>query len=857
MNKSVTNYRRVVIVDPQLKNTKGHNYRYICGIEAELNLPTVVLSHTSFLDTGKSNLEIQPVFTFDQYNNSIFKESYKAGVIDRLFAYHKKISARLTYKNGIWEQDSPLGVTVSFLLKLFSIFMFIPALAVQIKDLIWGKGSSGHVDTTALELKQAFASVNLGKGDLLIFQTMMWPTFESLLELRLHTDSIYECDALFIVHEDWLIYNTGFLRFTPAAFEKRVLQNLPFSKAKVLSTNQALSDYCNEWSGYYPEVVKEIEFPDACSNFQVQKKNERKRILIPGIYRGDKNFESVPGLITSICEQRHNIEFCLHKSVMSQVALSAQYGEYYNVYSDIEGSLAWLEFLSGFDLILLPYGDAYCHRISGIIHEARLLNLPVVCHKDIADASLLADTRCLYGNLKNDVAHAVAFCLDSEEGTMFFYQNYPKNIASHLAETSGWVMHEGKPVAVQIKPAWTRCGTSAVLDSQMDYLVDRGYFVIEIYLKTEPWQKNPDQVEFMWQVLRCGREFSGGMVARVFLKDVMLTPLIAYVVKLLRRQIPAFFKRENIHSTWCKPDKVLADFFSRNKAHLVLVNHIFNADFAKKYIPAAHCICETHDIQINQLLRRRSELKDNYDNELQYELDVLQQFDAVVNLNKTEHIVIQGAVGEKGKYIRPAIIERRQNQSYSTLTKLIQKQSAYTDIEKLPEKVDLLIFGDGHPANITSAQFFLDSVFPFLPENTSLLIAGKVGTYLEVDSEMQKNVYIVGYIEKICNVYDFCSIVVLPDITGEGIPIKTDETIAQKVPFVAMEHALRGFTKKDLETAGIEPAKTAEQMADQICELLAQADARNAVSNRMKALMDGNGTGRYFRQWDEVIASMN
>ena len=44
-----------------------------------------------------------------------------------------------------------------------------------------------------------------------------------------------------------------------------------------------------------------------------------------------------------------------------------------------------------------------------------------------------------------------------------------------------------KPVAVQVKPAWTRCGTSVVLDAQMDYLVDRGFFVIEIYLKTEPW----------------------------------------------------------------------------------------------------------------------------------------------------------------------------------------------------------------------------------------------------------------------------------------------------------------------------------------------------------------------------------
>lgn len=857
MVKKTLNYKRLVIVDPQLKDKKGHNYRYARGIASKLGLPAVVLSHGAFSDGENAGFDVQPVLSFDQYNNSVFKEGFKPSFFERVLRYQKHLSIKIGQANGIWEQDSPLGLTLVFLMKILSALMFVPALIMQIKTLITGRGSSAHVDTTALELKQAFELIKLGPGDLLVFQTMLWPTFESLLELRIQANGHFNCDALFIVHEDWLIYHTGFLRFSPARFEKRVLQALPFNKAKVVSTNQPLSDYCREWGGYFPAVVKEIEFPQVFNRPEMSKRSGRKRILIPGVYRGDKNFESVGVLVTEICRHHDGVEFCIHESVMARVALPSQYGDRFVVYSDIEGAEAWLTFLCSFHLILLPYGEAYRHRISGIIHEARLLNLPVICHQEIADASLLADTRCLYGSNGAGAAEAVGLCFEAGPDPSFFCGDYPNDISELLAEPTGWVASVNKPIAVQIKPAWSRCGTTVVLDAQLDYLVDRGYFVIEIYLKTEPWQMTADQVEFMWQVLRGGRQFSGGMAARVLLKDVRLFPFAAYLVKLLRRQIPAFFKRENIHGTWCAPDKALTEFLSRNKAEVVLVNHMFNADFAYKYIPAKNYICETHDIQINQLLRRRPELADNYDNELHYEMQVLQQFDAVVNLNKTEHKMIEAAVGTTARYIRPAIIRRCQNKVYASLTKLLEDQSNYEHIKEMPEKVDLLIMGDCHPANITSVQWFIDKVYPRLPEGTNLAIVGKVAMHLvNLDDKKNINIHPVGFLDQFSNLYDFCSLLILPDIMGDGIPIKTDEAIAHGIPFVATEHAFRGYSKEALEAAGAVPAKNAEQMGVQICTLLDSEQTRARVCTQSQKLIEGNGIDRYFDQWDKVIQEL-
>ena len=759
---------------------------------------------------------------------------------------------RLTIRSGIWEADSPIGELVKFGAKVLAFLLFILALCIQIKTLVFGRGSSAHHDKTALELNHVFSTLNVNADDLVIFQTMMWPTFESLLEINIQAEQTYACDAVFIVHEDWTIYDTAYIKFTPKNLQKRVLESLPFKRSKILSTNQPLSEFCKVWSGYQPAVVKEIEYPVEKLPARKQSAEGTRRILIPGLHRGDKNFESIGHLVKAIASLNLDIQFCVHESVLARGLPPSQYAELFSVYSDIAGAGMWMEFLNGFDVILLPYGNIYRHRISGIIHEARLLNIPVICNNKIADAGLLADRRFLYGENGEGVKEAMQAALEANHATAFFVEQYPNDINSHVSEAAGWVGRVEKPVAVQIKPAWTRCGTSVVLDAQLDYLVERGYFVVEIYLKTEPWLATPGQIEFLWQVMRGGRENTGGMVARVLMKDIRLFPLLKYVALLIRKKIPAFFKRENIHSTWCTPDPSIVDFLKKNTAELVLVNHIFNNDFAFKFIPAKIYICETHDIQINQLLLRRPELLGNYDNELNYEVSLLEQYDAVINLNQNEHKLIEGRIGSNAAYIRPPIISRPTALRYKSLIDLVAAEAKNTTIDSMPETLDLLIIGDGHPANIESIQKFIDEVFYALPQGTSLGLIGAVVKHIELDEAKSEHIYPVGFIEHLSNVYDFASLLILPDIIGEGIPIKTDEAIANKMPFVATEHAMRGFSAKDLAAAGIVAARNPEEMLEAINKLLNSETLRVEMRANLEDLASTYDMKRYSADWNAV-----
>ncbi|SDZ78637.1 glycosyltransferase family 4 protein [Microbulbifer marinus] len=847
-------YGRIVIVDPQLKDCKGHNYRYAKGIAEELGLPAVVLSHRNFDGEGDNDIDVRPCLSFDQYNNSAFKDGYRPSFFEKLTRFKDHVFTRLKQDNGIWEKKSPLGTLVNIAVAVGNFLWFFPALFHQLYLLTFGRGTSAHTDLAAMELQAAFERVGLRQGDLLVMQTMLWPTFESLLELKIQANKNYGCDALFIVHEDWTIYNTMYARFSPAKLEKRVLESLPFRRAKIVSTNKPLSDYCQEWCGYYPQVVNEISFPlaEGLPHRNIDDNGKRK-VLIPGVYRGDKNFESLEQLIAKVTAEESDVEFCIHESVMARVQLPSQGGCTYAAYSSVNGAYAWLEFLSQFHLILIPYGQEYRHRISGIVHEARLLNIPVVCHSGIADASLLADERCTYGNDGERIAEAIQIAASqATNGTAFKPERAPA-IDEVLLDKTGWVEGREKPIAVQVKPAWTRCGTSVVLDTQMDCLVEQGYFVIEIYLKTEPWLLRQDQVDNCYQVMRAGREFSGGMAVRVLLKNVTLARLLSYMYRLARKRIRAFFERENIHSTWCDPDVELVDYFKKNRIELALVNHIFNDGFARKNIPAQKFICETHDVQINQLLLRRPELKDRYDSELDYELQLLKSYDAVVNLNRIEHKMIQQVVGEKAHFIPPPIKSRPMKRRYRSIQALLENESQFTDFLSLPDRLDLLIIADGHPANIKSVEGFLNDVFPELQQGITLGLVGTIGKHIKLPRESKGRIFVFGYVENLANIYDFTKVMVLPDIAGEGIPIKTNEVLALGVPFVATSHALRAFSGDELRTNGVLSADTPACFARKLTALLRDTSIWKAQREGINRLTGVYSWARYMEGWKTVL----
>ncbi|GAA6167793.1 hypothetical protein [Sessilibacter corallicola] len=850
--------KRVIIIDPQLKDSLGHNYRYAKGIKSMFAVDTIIVGNKC-AKIPSSEIDILPLLSFDQYDNSAYKKAFRENPVSKYERFSTVIRKRVESAYAIFDRNSPLGKSLGLIPWIFNVIFFLFGFLYQLFKFVFGYGNSAHQDTVSQEVIGALDGLNVCKGDLVIFQTMLWPTFESLLEINISRASAYPCQAMFIMHEDWNIYHSMFGRFTPSNFERRVLESLPFEQSKVVVTNSKLQEYCAQWMNYRPEVIDEISFnvngEDKLNN---NPKSDKIRILIPGVYRGDKNFEYISQFFSCIDELDVDYSITLHESVINQINLPPEYSDNIELYSNIENYDKWLDFLASYSVVFIPYCNAYQRRISGILHECKLLNIPIICDESIADSIYISNPELLIRlSDRESLCLALEFIENCNYQTQFF-ENYKYLSLTESYECQyGWTYRLEKPLAVVVKPAWTRCGTSVVLDHQNNVLTDFGYFVIEIFLKGEPWVRRKEQIDFMYEVQQGGRLNSGGMISRILLKNTTLPRLFYYITQLLLGKYPNYLQREEEHLSWCDIDQKLLDYTNKNTPELVLVNHVFNSKFVSKFFPSSLKICETHDIQLNQFAITRQYLRDRYQQEFDYEMKRLSEFDCVVNLNKVEHLSIQNAIGEKAIYIRPPIFKWASRFEYENLSALLKEQASVLDSSNIPDRVDLLIVADGHPANIQSVSNFLTEVFYKASSDLSLGIVGSVCRYLEVDWNEKKSLslYFFGYLKDLSNIYDFCEIVVLPDIYGEGIPIKTDEAIANSANIIAFDKAVRGFTSSEIESLELNVFGSAGDMLKYIDGYFPLDSSYSRYRYPPVQIPDGYRVENYYKAWKDILSN--
>ena len=190
---------------------------------------------------------------------------------------------------------------------------------------------------------------------------------------------------------------------------------------------------------------------------------------------------------------------------------------------------------------------------------------------------------------------------------------------------------------------------------------------------------------------------------------------------------------------------------------------------------------------------------------------------------------------------------------YTSLKDLIAQECSFVATEPLPESFDLLIIGDSHPSNIDSVNQFLSRVFTRLPAGTTLGVVGKVANHLDEDSACLPHVFAIGFVEDLANIYDFARLVVLPDISGEGIAIKAFDPIAKGQPFVATGIAMRGFPAAQLAELRPWVCSDLDSMTDKILGLLADNSGREDFRQCCERVAAEFGTLRYFESWGRVL----
>jgi len=130
-------------------------------------------------------------------------------------------------------------------------------------------------------------------------------------------------------------------------------------------------------------------------------------------------------------------------------------------------------------------------------------------------------------------------------------------------------------------------------------------------------------------------------------------------------------------------------------------------------------------------------------------------------------------------------------------------------------------------ANEEALQWFLQAVYPHLPANLSIHVAGKGAEWL---TEKYSNIHYQGFVPDAQEFMAQAKVVAIPTLSGGGIQIKTLDAIASGSAIVATPVALRGISEPP---ATVQVAEQAEDFAKLLVSAITSPSTQQAFDEAL------------------------
>jgi hypothetical protein len=384
----------------------------------------------------------------------------------------------------------------------------------------------------------------------------------------------------------------------------------------------------------------------------------------------------------------------------------------------------------------------------------------------------------------------------------------------------------GQPVAVQIQPLWGRCGSSTAFENQIESLVDRGDFVIRVFIDEHS---------------RLGGTLASDL-DRLFNENSLNTGAHVHALALLpdsrllaapaAREVDRFLQTIRAREICRITDRTAAE--AALTAESVIVNHVLNIGFARRTCPRARLLLDVHDDFSAAAAQKMKDQPDAPGEDHAAELREMERIegslwriaDVCTNVNIAERERVaqhneRAVIVLPRPYVPPAI----------------NQQARYD--------WDALIVADQHHFNITSVRWFLDEVWRPDPaiRDLRIAIAGRADRHVDTAAYASEKLYFAGFVEDLDDLRRRSLVTLVPDRAGTGIAIKTLTALAAGHPIVSTDIGLRGLG--DAVTSAIPGHPDAASLARDLRLLVANDKARaaraEAARNAYQAIRNGPG----------------
>jgi glycosyltransferase involved in cell wall biosynthesis len=389
---------------------------------------------------------------------------------------------------------------------------------------------------------------------------------------------------------------------------------------------------------------------------------------------------------------------------------------------------------------------------------------------------------------------------------------------------------ERPPAVIIVGPPWPRSGTARVIQNQIHYYRQLGFFTVFIAVPFAwyfiPAAKNRKEMIEGLNELGADRMFMATLNQKVFnTAKYKATLRHGFLGTALDWQVALGTEAQLI-------DEHLS-FLRSLRPVFLHVNHVYTLGFALNLrrrlfddgLPLP-IILETHDVQ-SHLLEGKGERNpwtrrpDRFERLMKAEIALLEKADVLIHLSADDSKLFQELLPSKPQFLAFPTIDENFT-------------SAVNSAPPPAESIDLLFVGQSHFPNLHAMKWFFDEVWPLIADRRyNLKIVGPIGSMVQQELPQLYDTFrscFVGEAADLIPYYRAARCVIAPMVSGSGTSIKTIEALALGKPFVGTSKAFRGMPMDRLKATGIQAHDEPRAFADAIVHALCAEGEAQALS---------------------------
>lgn len=306
--------------------------------------------------------------------------------------------------------------------------------------------------------------------------------------------------------------------------------------------------------------------------------------------------------------------------------------------------------------------------------------------------------------------------------------------------------------------------------SMLHYFQSRGF---KVHFVSEHYWGNwtiGDLIEFQ----ESGLADKITVIKRKPAKNNLLNYFFAYKLpEFFRSNKWGFFPSDFIDMVTLKAKHAFNKILKDDSFDYVVINYATWSSFIEKsrLLKGAKTVLDTHDF-----LTAQNKSKIDIGASFKEEMRRLSLFDLVLSISVEEQYIFSQFARTTVK-LAPMIVE----DPGKTVT-------YYKD-----RKFDLIYVASKNPHNVASFHWFMEEIYPLLPQSISICIVGEITEFVNNDLN---NITSVSYADDLSYYYTRSKVAICPMLTGTGVKIKVVEAISYGLPVVCNIRGVDGLSNK-------------------------------------------------------------